>query len=128
MSWNAGQIAECINDDWGVAAKMFPWIRTPKIGQRARVTAIMGTCECGNCFVWLRLESFDQLALYASTNFRPVVEDKPQVSEAYQMLLDAAQKVTIPKREDVKAWGPVSDVLMHGAAVLRALRARRGLA
>lgn len=103
MSWNAGQIAECISDDWGAAAKLFPWIRAPKIGQRARVIAIRGSCECGNCFVWLCLEGFDQLALYASTNFRPIVEDKPQVSAAYQMLLDAAQKVMVPKREPVKA-------------------------
>lgn len=58
-----------------------------------------------------------------SEHFEPLVEDEQDISA----LVDAAAKVTLPKREDAKPVGSVSATIAHGGAVLRTLREQRAV-
>lgn len=62
-------------------------------------------------------------ATFCSCRFRPLVENEQTTD--ISILVDAAAKVTLPKREDVKATNQANAIIAHGGAVLRVLRQQR---
>lgn len=132
MAWRRGQRVECISENLGNAFALYPELRemsTPKLGQRYTIDSILPSGEfcraCGHEHLFFTFYGLRPDVAYIDSNFRALVENDQ--ANDISALVDAAAKVTLPKREDAKPAGSVSATIAHGGAVLRTLREQRAV-
>lgn len=132
MAWRRGQRIECISENWGDAFALYPELRvvnTPKLGHRYNIDTITPSGEfcsaCGYEHLFFTFYGLRPDVSFIDSNFRALVENDQ--ANDISTLVDAAAKVTLPKREDAKPVGSVSATIAHGGAVLRTLREQRAV-
>lgn len=137
MAWRRSQKVRCISDVYESMALPPCVPYTPKLGGVLTVDTVEPyliemSCRNGDCvqlrFVELPNPVCDCMgasATFCSCRFKPLVENDQATD--ISSLVDAAAKVTLPKREDVKASGSCSATIMHGQAVLQTLRGQRAV-
>lgn len=109
MAWRRGQRVECISENLGNAFALYPELRemsTPKLGQRYTIDSILPSGEfcraCGHEHLFFTFYGLRPDVAYIDSNFRALVENDQ--ANDISALVDAAAKVTLPKREDAKAF------------------------